>query len=59
MYDLVRVSPEEAGSACAWCGKTIPDGVPVFAMGGKLRAGADLSEYEGGRCPHDARHRRS
>lgn len=47
MSDLARVSPEEAGRACAWCEETIPDGVPVFAIGGKLRPGTDLSEYEG------------
>ncbi|MFP4027391.1 MAG: hypothetical protein ACLFWL_06335 [Candidatus Brocadiia bacterium] len=47
MSDLVRVSPEEAGRACAWCGKTIADNTPVFGMGGKLRPGADLSEFEG------------
>ena len=47
MLDPVRVSPEEVGNTCAWCEKKIPDDTPVFGMGARMRAGADLSAFEG------------
>ena len=45
--DARRVEPEEIMDKCGWCGRTIRDGQPVFAVGGKKRPGTDTSDYEG------------
>jgi len=44
---LKRIPPEKAMGRCGWCGKAISDDMEVFGVGGKLRPGVDLSEFEG------------
>ena len=46
--DAYRIPLEEAVGKCSWCDKTIPDDVPTFGFGGKMKHGIDLSEFEGG-----------
>jgi len=41
------ISDEEAIGRCAWCRNQISDDIEVFAVGAKVRPGADLSDYEG------------
>ena len=43
--------PIEVAHECCWCGKGIPDGTELFAIGGRLRPGVDISEYEGAAMP--------
>ncbi len=40
------IPDEDALGKCAWCGSRIYEDTEVFALGAKLRAGVDLSEYE-------------
>lgn len=38
-------------STCAWCGKRTAEGEELYAFGAQVRAGVDLSRYEGQAFP--------
>lgn len=42
-----RVPDKKALGLCSWCGKRVKANAPVYAFGGRMRPGVDLSEYEG------------
>ncbi len=42
-----RVPTQKALGRCSWCGKRIKDNTPVYAFGGRMRPGFDLTEFEG------------
>ena len=42
-----RPDPTALASTCAWCAKHMPEGAELYAFGARVRAGVDLSRYEG------------
>lgn len=44
---LKKVAPEDLTGRCSWCGRTMPTGLPIFAIGGKRREGADFPGQAG------------
>lgn len=44
---LKRVAKEELVGVCSWCARTIPAGLPIFAIAGKKRPEADFSGQAG------------
>jgi len=45
--ELFARRAERFQTECGWCGKTIGEDDPVFAVGGRVHAGIDLSLVEG------------
>jgi hypothetical protein len=45
--ELKKVAPENLIGRCSWCGRSMPAGLPVFAIGGKRRDGVDFPEPSG------------
>lgn len=45
--DLFARRAERFQNECGWCGKTIGEDEPVFAVGGRIHEGVDLSLVEG------------
>ncbi len=43
--------PSEVASRCCWCGKSIAENTPLYALGARTKPGVDVSQYEGGAMP--------